>query len=109
MKAAQFTVDYINKLLSPRKKFCDTLQLKKILDAKQSVISKDTFYQLHFITSPNDGEYQLLIKHVESDFLISSPSSISRINQYGNHHKCLENAPPDSNVYGDLRSFCFCL
>lgn len=85
------------------------MTLKKILNAKQAVINNDTYYKLHFITSPNEGEYELLIRSVNGNFSISSPKSISRINSYGNQHKCLDNAPPDSKVYGDLRSFCFCL
>ena len=111
-KAATFTINYINKILQVREKYCHRLKLKFIDTIRQALIEGRLYMKLNFVTLPNHGAYEILINIANRDvewpeFEIMSPQYISRNNAYGDQAKCLDKAP-EIDDQNDLRKFCFC-
>jgi hypothetical protein len=64
-------------------------------------LSKDTLYQIQFITSPNDGFFEASIKLKGG--VESVQGTISRVDTYGNQPHCIK------NTYVHLLKFCYCM
>lgn len=113
--ALEFTIGYMNKLISPASNYCVKLSLSEVTGAKVASTLVDgrlneTFYKIDFSTKPNNGKYSAVIKVASnSSFFIDSPSSISRTNAYGTQSKCLEQMrSTKAELLVDLRKFCIC-
>jgi len=115
-RAIQFSIDSLNNLTKNVRNLCVALYLKSIISAEKLVKFNKIVYKIQFITSPNNGIYEVLIHsgyfdHFEfkSDlFSIKSRNDISRIDAYGIQPHCVSNFGFNPSDILDLRKFCYC-
>lgn len=112
IKATEFVINYINRLLSSAIEFCHRLNLIETIFVKLAKFKLVNYVKISFKTGPNNGMYEALFEYQiignsSYRFGISSPASISRTNPYGNQPRCLDHVPPDRNFTIDLRNFVF--
>ena len=112
-KGAETAVQKINHMIESdklAKEMCETMKLKKVLRAEQTMPSKETqgivkerecSYEIQFQTSPGGGTFEALV-HVNyfGDFDIYG--AINRVNAYGDQPKCIAKKRPY------LREYCYC-
>jgi hypothetical protein len=107
--AIQFMIDYMNNhLIKPYNDYCEQLIIDRVIEVKTVKLESSNYFKLNFLTRPNMGVYEAMIKYERNAFSIESPDLISRTNPYGHQPRCLENAPKRKNSVSDLRKFCLC-
>jgi len=102
-------IDYMNNhLIKPYNDYCEQLIIDRVIEVKTVKLESSNYFKLNFLTRPNMGVYEAMIKYERNAFSIESPDLISRTNPYGHQPRCLENAPKRKNSVSDLRKFCLC-
>ncbi|XP_022792463.1 uncharacterized protein LOC111331586 [Stylophora pistillata] len=85
---------------SYRNEKCDSCGLNY---GKKSIntLARDTMYQLQFVTSPNEGFYEVTVRMKKG--VPSLAGDISRLDAYGHQPHCVQ------DKYPLLRKYCYCL
>lgn len=85
---------------SYRNEKCDSCGLNY---GKKSIntLARDTMYQLQFVTSPNEGFYEVTVRMKKG--VPSLAGDISRLDAYGHQPHCVQ------DKYPLLRKHCYCL
>ena len=115
-RAIQFSIDSLNKLTEKLRNLCVSLYLKSVISAEKLVKFNKIVYKIQYITSPNNGIYEVLIHRgnfkafeFKSEFFsIKTRNDISRIDAYGIQPHCVSNFGFNPSDILDLRKFCFC-
>ncbi|XP_072394029.1 uncharacterized protein [Diabrotica undecimpunctata] len=103
---ADFSVNYINKLLSAYSQ-CAHLKLNSISSARVMEHSKEIIgdlqvsdYMLSFTTVPGNGLFEATVRYSSEFKSYSIVGSISRLNLYGKQSACISDY--------ELKLYCFC-
>ena len=115
-KAIQFSVDSLNSLTEKVRHLCVALAFQKVISAERLIKNNKFVYKIQYITSPNNGIYEVLIQSGFFEkyefksklFSIKSRNDISRIDAYGMQPHCVSNFGFNPSDILDLRKFCFC-
>ena len=116
IKAAEYSINVINKLTSLIRNLCLRLYLQQIISAEFLIEDNQRIYRIQFITRPNNGVYETLLydsylkdfEFSSDEFSIKSRNEISRIDAYGDQPHCVSNFDNNPEYILDLRKFCFC-
>lgn len=119
VQAANTSIKFINFITKDVKQLCVRLRLREIITAESlssSNSAKSDLLRIQFITSPNNGTYETLLrvglvgsyKFKSKSFSIRSRDDISRIDAYGDQPHCVSNFENNPAYLVDIRKFCFC-
>ncbi|XP_050512125.1 uncharacterized protein LOC126888177 isoform X1 [Diabrotica virgifera virgifera] len=105
-EVADFSVKYINKLLSAYSQ-CSKLQLNSIASARVMEHSKEILgnlqvsdYMLSFVTIPGNASFEATVRYSSQSKNYAIVGSISRLNLYGKQSACISDY--------ELKLYCYC-
>ncbi|ESO86427.1 hypothetical protein LOTGIDRAFT_129214 [Lottia gigantea] len=76
----------------------------RVADLSGNTQDDEDYYQITFITSPGNGQYEMTVRHcLNSSQIVVSEKEISRINRYGSDPACIQDEFPH------LRPYCYCI
>jgi hypothetical protein len=126
--ATNYVIERFNQMNDDAKGICSILSLKSLLSVRilkpnddlLSFVQSSDFdnisgdlsgsknlsaivYQIRFVTSPNDADYDVSITyHIEQKKYSMNMEDVSRLNLYGDQAKCIY------QTHQHLRQFCHC-
>lgn len=128
INATQHVIDRFNEMNADAKGLCSTLKLKtlksvRILKPNDDLLSfvqssdfdnisgdlsgsknlSAIVYQIRFVTSPNDADYDVSVTyHIDLKQYSLNMEDVSRLNEYGEQARCIY------QTHHHLRQFCHC-
>lgn len=95
--SAAALVKYINKKLEPVHSICDTVRLKRIVEANRYTQGDYIFIQI--VTEPGSAMYEAAVQTSKTTIKVLRP--IIRLNMYGTTADCIKSS-------AILRTMCYC-